>query len=215
MRNGRAWRLVAMAAAGLLAFAAASCESDSNSTDPPATTNDSGSAGGGSDTAGGGGETSGATTNFPAGVFQLTTYGIQDNCLDGGLEILFMPQGSQTPYDLANTTEFFAYADLPKSYNISLQAPFTDMPVTVEQDGLNKMKVENSLQTDVELDNATYGDCNADMAIDADIVIVDADNLTLSVELEVSDWQSSGQTCPTPKTDPCKVTLDMRGVRKP
>ena len=157
----------------------------------------------------------GIVTDFPAGVFQLTTLGIQDGCLDGGPELLFMPLGAHEPYDLAHTTEFYAHADLPKTYTIMLQAPFSAMQVTVERDGPSKMKVEDAVQTDVIVDVQQYADCNADAILDADILIVDRDRLSLTVGLRISGWRSTGDTCPNVAADPCRVVLDMSGVRLP
>ena len=200
---------LSLALVGLLVFVAAGCGSDGGGdgadtgTTPPADTAAA------TDTGGGG------TTTFAEGIFQLTTYAIDDGCLDGGLDLLFMPTGTGTPYDLAHTTQFFAYSALPKTYEIQLQDPFSAMNVTVQQDGTARMKIENSEQVDVVVDDANYGDCNADMTVNAAIVIVDADNLDVTATLSITDWTSTGDTCPVVAGgDPCMVTLTMKGVRQ-
>lgn len=209
MSKTKGWKKILVALAGVLLFVVAGCGSDGGSS--------GGDTGGGAtaDTGGGGGtaDTGGGTT-FTAGTFQLTTHAIVDGCLDGGLDLLFMPNGTAAPYDLAHPTDFYAYGDLPKTYDIQLQDPFRAMTVTVEQDGANRMKIENSTQTDVVVDAANYGDCSADMTVNAGIVIVDNDNLNVTATLSITGWASSGDTCPVFSSDPCTVTLTMTGARR-
>jgi len=162
-----------------------------------------------------GGTTEGGTTEggevFQAGTFQLYTTEVSDKCLDGGLDLLFQPDGANTEYMLANTTEFPSTADLPADLNVKLQAPFSDMAATVEADGAN-MKIVGASQENVVIDADKYGDCNADMMIDADITIQDSANIVVAATLSISDWQ--GDNCPTALSDPCMVTLTMRGERQ-
>jgi hypothetical protein len=152
---------------------------------------------------------------FTAGTFQLTTTEAKDSCLGGGLETLFMPDGAATPYDLANTTEFRAAADLPKTYNISLQAPFTEMDVTVEKGASDRsMQIRDSVQTDIVVNADSYGHCNVDMSIDADITVVDNDNINVTATILVTDWQGADMKCPMAQADPRQVTLTMTGKRQ-
>jgi hypothetical protein len=155
-------------------------------------------------------------TSFAAGNFQLTTTEANDACLGGGLEILFMPNGANSPYDLANVTEFPAASDLPKTYNITLQAPFSEMEVTVSKGASdNMMQIRNSKQTGVKVDEANYGDCTVDMDIDADITIVDSDNLNVAATISVTNWQGGNDMkCPMAQSDPCEVKLTMTGKRQ-
>jgi hypothetical protein len=186
-------------AAGL---AVAGCSTD----DDPATE-------AGTDTAGGGSDTKAPASTFTGGNFQLTTHEAKDECLDDALSILFMPDGTDKPYDLQFPTELPAYKDLPKSFTMKLQAPFSNMEVMLEQAGEAKMKVKDSKQTDLVVDSKSYGDCNVDMTIDADLTVVDDDNIELYAKIKVGDWKSSGDTCPAYKSDPCNITLTMRGKR--
>lgn len=214
MRTRKGWRLVVALVGCLAVLAVSACEGDSD---------DNGGGGGadvgggGNTDTGGGGNTDtggGATTDFPAGTFQLTTFGVDDNCLDGGLAILFQPDGAGTPYDLQYPTEFPAYDALPQTFTMQLQDPFTDMQVTLVAGGESLMTVTDSLQSDLVVDADNYGDCNVDMLIDAEIVIVDADNIDVTATIEVSNWTSTGDTCPNVTSDPCTLVLDMKGVRQ-
>jgi hypothetical protein len=165
----------------------------------------------GADTAADDGADGKGDDGFHAGIFQLYTLEVDDKCLDGGLDLLFQPDGPGTEYALANTTEFPGSEDLPAKLTIKLQEPFGDMDVTVEADGDN-MKIVGASQTGVYIDEAQYADCTADMVINADITILDGDNITVAANLEISNWQ--GDTCPTSQGDPCTVTLTMRGERR-
>ncbi len=150
---------------------------------------------------------------FSGGMFQLTTHEVADACLDGALSLLFMPGGMDQPYDLQHPTEIPAWEDLPKTFVMKLQEPFSDMEVRLEVAGTNQMKVEDSSQADVVVDHRSYADCNVDMSIEADITVVDNDNLDLHATIKVRDWKSSGDTCPSYRAEPCTISLTMRGRR--
>ncbi len=164
----------------------------------------------------GAGTTEDSTTgafDFSGGNFQLTTHEAKDECLDNALSILFMPDGTDKPYDLQFPTELPAWKDLPSTFTMKLQAPFSDMEVKLDKAGASKMVVKDSKQTDLVVDSKKYDDCNVDMSIDADLTVVDDDNIELYAKIKVSDWKSSGDTCPEVKSDPCDITLTMRGAR--
>ena len=170
---------------------------------------------------GGGGEGEGEA-EFEAGTFQLTTHAVEDGCMDGGLQILFMPGGTDQPYDLANPTEFPAYASLPQSYTVQLQEPFSELAVTLNAAGPKRMVVSDAPQPGVLVDADNYGDCTSDMLIDVDITIVDADNLNATASIEVYNVASAAdQLCPASLLDNgsgdkrCSVTLTMTGRRLP
>ena len=160
-----------------------------------------------------GSDTKAPASTFSGGNFQLTTHEAKDECLDDALSVLFMPNGTDKPYDLQFPTELPAYKDLPKTFTMKLQDPFSNMEVKLEQAGEAMMKVKDSKQMDLVVDSKAYGDCNVDMSIDADLTVVDADNIELHAKIKVSDWKSSGDTCPKYKSDPCNITLTMRGKR--
>jgi hypothetical protein len=121
-----------------------------------------------------------------------------------------MPEGTDKPYKLANTTELPASDALPASYEISLQAPFTKLPVKVEADGSN-MKIADAIQSDILVDEDQWADCKANMEIDANITIADDDNADVNATITVTGW--NGSTCPAEATSGCTVKLTMTGDR--
>ena len=195
--------LIGIAALGLVA-----CSSDSSS---------SSDAGSGGTT----GTTATATgTTFAAGNFQLTTHAVDDKCIDGGLDLLFMPNGKTSPYDFANLTEFPAFSALPKTYQITLQAPFSAMTITLQADGAGKMKVQGAEQKAVVVDSNNYGDCKADMTVDSAITIDSNDAISMTATITITKWdQGTDQKCPKsptggPPPTNCTVKLDIKGARK-
>jgi hypothetical protein len=191
-------RLIKLAIIGVAAIAIAACSSDDD---------DGGTTGG--TTAG---TTTGGDPAFTGGLFQLTTHAVDDTCLDGALDLLFMPNGADAPYDLLAKTELPASDALPASYPIELQAPFSKMDVTVVADGEN-MKIVDAAQAAVKVDEAAYGDCESDMTISANITVVDDDTVDVNATVTIGSFTSAADSqCPQ-ATTPCTVTLTMKGAR--
>ena len=194
-------RVLGILAAGALAFGLVSCGSDDTSTTA---------------------DTGGAGTAFTAGKFQLTTHAVTDQCLAGGLELLFMPDGKDKPYAFkkkdgtAILTEVPAETGLPVTETIDMPEPFKPMEVKIEANGAKKMKVVGAKQLAVLVDSKNYGDCTADMVIDADITLDSANAIGMNATVTVSNWTSAvDKKCPAdaPAT-PCTVKLDIKGARQ-
>ena len=94
-------------------------------------------------------------------------------------------------------------------------APFKALDVKLESTAANQMSVKDAKQTGIQVDKTNYGDCVVDMNVNADITSASADALDLAVTIDVSKWTSAAdKKCPTPKAEPCKVTLSMKGARQ-
>jgi hypothetical protein len=149
-------------------------------------------------------------TGFESGSFQFTNQSVADQCLDGGFNVLFLPDGS--PNDWQNEIELPNEADLPSSYDIELQAPFSTMGITVSDGGDGVYIIEEALQEGVLFDADNYANCIVDLSVEATINLVDSDNV--SGEATLSVVSSSGDTCPTFDAAPCNILLDFTGVRQ-
>lgn len=147
---------------------------------------------------------------FEAGTFQFTNQAVDDQCLDGGFTVLFMPDGVAN--DWQNTIELPAEANLPSTYNITLQEPFSEMEVTVSSGGDGVLVIEEAAQNGVLFDEASYADCAVDLSVQANIIIVDADTVNGTATLSVVS--SAGETCPAFQTAPCDIILDFTGSRQ-
>lgn len=147
---------------------------------------------------------------FEGGDFQFTTTGVDDQCNDGAFDVIFMPEG--TPEAFENPVELPGVADLPATYSISLQAPFTSMEVTLtEGASADQMEAEGAVQTGVELDADQWPGCLVDSTIDIYLTIVGDNEVTGNAILNTTSYDES--SCPAVATDPCDIKLDLSGQR--
>ncbi len=151
------------------------------------------------------------TVDYTGGTFTVTIEDVNDACQSGAFSVLFMPEG--TPTDFQNPVELPAFEDLPVDATITLQDPYSDMDVTWEAgDAEDQIVITDAAQTDVLLDEDAYGDCTADMSINVDVTVLDADTMTATAVLTTSGYESTGDTCPVPDSDPCDITLTLSGT---
>lgn len=150
-------------------------------------------------------------TTFKAGNFQFTSYKVDDGCLDGGMGVLFLPEGEGTTQAWKYPIELPSWSDLPATETLHLQDPFYDMDVTIVEGGAGIMSVQGAEQTGVYFDKDNYADCTVDMNIDASVTLHDADNVSGTASMSVSNV--NGSTCPTFTEDPCSLTLYFTGTR--
>jgi hypothetical protein len=153
---------------------------------------------------------SSSLADFTGGNFQFTTQSVTDGCLDGAMDVLFMPEGASTPNDFANPIYIPALSELPDTYTVSLQDPFSDMQVTVTGDESTRT-VTGAQNDDVEFDATNHPGCLVNDSIDVALVIDSVDDLHGTATLHTSSFDES--SCPVPTADPCTVTLDLTGAR--
>lgn len=150
---------------------------------------------------------------FEAGEFQFTNTAVSDACLDGGFTVLFLPEGDGSESDWAYPVELPAWDNLPATYSIQLQDPFSSMEITVTEGGTDQFAMAGALQTGVVFNEDSYPDCTVDLSIDATINIETADSVTGQAFMSVDN--PSGDTCPVfDSGTPCQVTLDFYGSRQ-
>ena len=150
--------------------------------------------------------------SFDAGEFQFTNTAVDDACLDGGFTVLFLPEGNGTENDWAYPVELPAWDNLPATYSIQLQEPFSGMEITVTEGGSEQFSMAGALQTGVVFNEDSYPDCTVDLNIDATINIETSDSVTGQAFMTVDN--PSGDTCPVFEGGtPCQVTLDFYGSR--
>lgn len=147
---------------------------------------------------------------FTAGSFAFLTVGVSDACVDGALEVVYMPEGAATPSAWGYPIELPAFEDMPATVDIQLQDPFNDMTVEITSPGDDQFAINGEENLGVDLDPDTYDDCVVDYNIDALLTLSDNDNLTGTVSLHISNW--AGDDCPA-STD-CDVTLDVEAARE-
>jgi len=145
---------------------------------------------------------------FKAGDYQFSTTDMSDDCLDGALEALFMPQGRTTPQEFEFPVYVPSLDELPASYEVSLREPFVGMPVTVTE-APNGLQFEGAVMDEVLINQSLYGDCVATMTVDSKIWPESSKAGTGVAEIDISAWRGSEGRCPSPDADPCLVTLEL------
>ena len=148
--------------------------------------------------------------DFSGGLFQISTLAVEDGCMDGAFDLIFMPEGAETPSDWTTSTEFPAYDALPSTYEISLQEPFSSMEVTLSE-GDNGLTVGDANQSGVELDADAWPGCMVDMGITAELMVHTDDHLMGSAVLTTSSFDE--ESCPAVSSEPCQIILDLSAQR--
>jgi hypothetical protein len=147
---------------------------------------------------------------FQGGDFQFTTTGVDDQCNDGAFDVIFMPEG--TPEDFETPIEIPSTSDLPATYTIDLQDPFTEMQVTVDAGASeDQMEALGATQTGVELDADSWPGCLVDASIDIYLTIIDDNTLEGSAALHTSSYDED--SCPAVSADTCDIKLDLSAAR--
>lgn len=153
-----------------------------------------------------------ASGDFEAGMFEFSTVGVTDGCIGGAAEALYMPDGPSVPVVWEDVIELPAFDELPKTYSIPLPDPFHDMEITIDSPGADQFEMTGAENNDVYLDEDQYGDCMTDNDISALLTVQDADTITGTSTLSVTNVR--GDNCPQFETDPCDVVLDIEAVRQ-
>ena len=152
--------------------------------------------------------------DWEGGEFDFTTWQVEDACLDGAMEALFMPDGPSVPQEFEYPVYIPSYSELPISYDIDLREPFVGMPVTIEDAGEGWMQARGSIREEVALGAAAYGDCVVTMTVDIDLLPVGPDSAECEARVAVSDARGDDGRCPVYESDPCLVTLAITAARR-
>jgi hypothetical protein len=151
--------------------------------------------------------------DWTGGDFQFYTVQVDDQCLDGALEALFMPEGPTNRHAFEDPIYLPGYEELPLSYDISLRDPFVGMPVTVTEGDGGMLEVRGSVMESVELGQVAYGDCVVTMSVDADLLPVAADQADGNATVSITDARGDDGRCPVFAVDPCAVALVIEAER--
>ena len=149
-------------------------------------------------------------SDFAGGSYQFTSHEVEDGCLDGAFEAVFLPEGAGTTNDWQYPIELPAWTSLPATLDVQLQEPFSTMEITVtEGSTIGLMNVASAQQSDVEFDAANNPGCLVDMGITVDIVIDDAERVHGSASMTTGSFDEDN--CPTVEADPCEIELTFTG----
>ena len=154
-----------------------------------------------------------ASFEWSSGDFQFQTVDVDDQCLGGALEALFMPEGPATPHNFEYLIYLPGYEELPVSYTVDLREPFVEMPVTVDSDDNRVLKIRGSVMEAVELGRATYGDCVVTMTVDLNLQPTSSSKAKGEARIIISDPRGDDGLCPIFDESPCPVDLSLTATR--
>jgi hypothetical protein len=149
-----------------------------------------------------------STAVWEGGELDFVTRAVDDECLGGALEALFMPEGPNTPHPFLYPVYAPPYDALPSSYDVDFREPFIGMPVTVTEGDDGVLEIRGSVMDEVTM-GFTWGDCVTTMAVDADLFPTGATTLVGEARISISDPRGEQERCPVFDQDPCTVTLDL------
>ena len=141
---------------------------------------------------------------------QITTQTVYDQCFDGALNILFMPEGNDSPQAFEYPVYIPGLDELPLNYEISLREPFVGMEVTATDGGDGTIEIGEGHMEEVLL-GAAFGECLATMDVVA-LISPAEENFVFSTVITISELRGDGQGCPVPQAEPCTVELYMTSV---
>ncbi len=146
---------------------------------------------------------------WAAGGYTVTVLDVTDNCFDGAMDVIVLPDG--TPRALPAAVTLPAPGDLPASIDIEFNEPFQDVTgVAIEAAGSGFTTSGTGFsQTGVDI-TSDGGDCVADMT-GTFTLTPGADGLTGSGSLSITS--ATGADCPAFQAGPpCTVVSNLSAV---
>ena len=135
------------------------------------------------------------------------TLGVEDQCFDGALEILFMPEGASNPHEFEYPIYMPFLEETPYQGSVDFREPFVGMDVDIVGDETGQLSIDGAVMEAVAL-GGSFGDCIADMTVAADFTPTE-DGFSGVADIQLSNLQSSEESCPVPSTDRCTVQLQL------
>ncbi|MFU8804551.1 MAG: hypothetical protein ACNA8W_12130 [Bradymonadaceae bacterium] len=149
---------------------------------------------------------------FPSGDFIISTHFVDDRCLDGGLNLLFMPRGEDEPWEWPFPVQVQAPEELPKTYMISLREPFHEMTVTATQVHSDEQQFVAQTNPSVKLGPDRFGECVVALDGVVNLKLVDTDRVEGIAALQMRDPRGDDR-CPVDMPPTCDVILSFDGTR--
>jgi len=148
---------------------------------------------------------------FEAGQFAFATHAVDDGCLNGAAEAIYMPQGPAVPEDWDSAIELPSFDLLPSTYTIDLPDPIGSLEITLEAGTGDQFVMQEAVLEDMLFDETSYPDCIVDAAVAATLNVQTDDHVTGTVSLTNTNYE--GTSCPQVQADPCDVVLDVQADR--
>jgi hypothetical protein len=154
----------------------------------------------------------GPSFSFPSGDFQISTRLVDDRCLDGGLNLLFMPRGSDQPWQWPYPVAIHAPSELPKTYDLTLREPFRRMTVTATQVDPQQQQFVAHSNPSVELGRERFGDCVVSLDGVVQVTLLESNRVEGIAALQMRNPRGD-ERCPAEMPASCEVILIFDGLR--
>lgn len=136
------------------------------------------------------------------------TLGVEDQCFDGALEILFMPEGANNPHEFEYPIYMPLLEETPYQGSVDFREPFVGMDVNIVGDDTGQLSIDGAVMGAVSL-GGSFADCVADMTVNAEFSPTQ-DGFSGIANIQISNLQSSEGACPVSSDDVCQVVLQLR-----
>ena len=150
--------------------------------------------------------------DFATGEFTVTTNAVDDQCIDGGLNLLFMPRGEDEPWEWPHAVELYSPSELDATYSITLREPFGEMTVTATQVSSAQQELVAHPNPEVLLGAERFGDCVAELDGVVELNLLDSNSAEGVALLEFRDPRGD-ERCPADMPDTCNVSLSFDAQR--
>ncbi len=149
---------------------------------------------------------------FDEGEFQIFTLLVDDQCLDGGLNPLFMPQGTEEPWAWPHLIRVYPPSALPQTYDLTLRPPFHEMSVTAERVSSTEQQLTVHPNPSVLIGPEQFGDCAVELSGTVHVDLTGSDQIEGVASLNLSD-PGGDERCPADMPTSCAVLLSFEGTR--
>lgn len=150
--------------------------------------------------------------DFATGEFQVQTHAVDDRCLDGGLNLLFMPEGDDQPWEWPYPVTLHDPGELEATYTMELREPFGEMEVTATESAPAEQHLDIHPNPEVKLGEERFGDCIVELAGHGEVTLIGPDEVEGIIYIELSDPRGDDR-CPADMADRCDVNVGFTGER--
>ena len=154
------------------------------------------------------------------GSFVMSLTAVDDQCFDGAVRAIVLPEGADHPEDLPEAVALPAMSELPTTISMKFNPPFSqDNEAEVEKDGEHGMRTKAPGVTNEDVDLyppvGDGNDCFMDMTINVVIDVTDATTVTGTATLHITKAEGDClEDITTKAAAGCDVTVTLRGAKQ-
>jgi hypothetical protein len=138
---------------------------------------------------------------------QFYTEAVSDECFDGALSALFMPEGPESAHAFEYPIYMPLLEETPFNTSVDLREPFMGMDVVISGAADGSLSISSSVIPSVLL-GGNFGDCSSTMTVDAEFSPRPSGFVGLA-SIALSAFESGDDSCPVPSSNECTVQLQV------